>query len=151
MTLEASLHRPSARTVAALTGLLIGSASGEWAGASAKMHAGEASGTSAVRAQPIPSPDNDVTDGTTRAKQAGGLRIRMGNNTPPRLCRELFGMHKEPYFDAIALAPAIVPRQCHRDVGHVSATFCPIDQLNLAAFCLGVRGDTSAMRFRLAT
>ncbi len=73
------------------------------------------------------------------------------HGSPPRLCRELSGMHKEPYFDAIALVPAILPRQCHRAIGHVGATFCPIGQLISRPFCLGVRGGTAAMRFCLTT
>ncbi len=44
------------------------------------MHAGEASGESAVRTHPIPSPENDITGGRLPAKMAGGLRIRMRNN-----------------------------------------------------------------------
>ncbi|HSO84244.1 type IV secretory system conjugative DNA transfer family protein, partial [Thiocapsa sp.] len=47
----------------------------------ARMHAGEACGTSALRAYRIASPENDITGGKFPAKMAGGLRIRMGNNT----------------------------------------------------------------------
>ncbi|RKT44455.1 hypothetical protein BDD21_1837 [Thiocapsa rosea] len=48
------------------------------------MHAGEACGTSALRAYRIASPENDITGGILPAKTAGGLRIRMGNNRCPR-------------------------------------------------------------------
>ncbi len=62
------------------------------------MHAGEASGTSALRAHPIASPENDFTGGRFPAKIAGGLRIRMGNNTYERerfsnLEQSLIGEH----------------------------------------------------------
>ncbi len=60
--------------------------------------------------------------------------------------------HKEPYFDAIALVPAIVPRQCHRDIGHVGATCCPIGQLIsrhfVSAFEAAPRRCASASRLK---
>jgi hypothetical protein len=76
------------------------------------MHAGEVPETSAVRAYPIPSPENDITGGILPAEMAGGLRIRMGNNST--LC--LRGQHIEEgisvgLLEAVANAFPLLPGQ----------------------------------------